>query len=280
MMALVGPYPFDTEFMVRALIAGLVVGMCAPLVGTFVVQRKLSLIGDGLGHVAAAGVGIALWVDVAPTPIAIIATIIAACLIEWIIKVSKNPDTALALIFYSGIAASITFAGRNSRQGELPQYLFGSLLSITNKDVLTISIVCIVISLIVITLSKLLIAIAVDESSATISGIPTRLIRILLMICVALIVSISMTITGLLLISAVMVIPVLTARLFANSFKSAWFYSVLIGGIGSLIGLIFSRTLNTAPGGTIVLVHVGFFVLVNVYIWSKKTISSRSLRQI
>ena len=103
-------YPFDRTFMVYALITASIVGACAPLIGTFVVQRRLSLVGDGMGHVGAAGVGIALWLNFAPQLVAIIATLIAAIAIEWIFHASKNSDTALALIFYSGIAASITFA--------------------------------------------------------------------------------------------------------------------------------------------------------------------------
>lgn len=129
-------YPFESEFMVRALVAAVILGFCAPLIGTFVVQRKLSLVGDGLGHVAAAGVGLALWLDFAPQWVALIATVFAAIMIEWIFHLSKSTDTALAIIFYSGIAASITFAGKSANQGQLQQYLFGSLLSVTWLEII------------------------------------------------------------------------------------------------------------------------------------------------
>ncbi len=254
-------YPFDQAFMVRALIAGLVVGASAPLIGTFVVQRKLSLVGDGLGHVAAAGVGIALWLNAAPQPVAIVATLIAACAIEWIFHASKSADTALAIIFYSGIAASITFAGRSARQSELQQYLFGSLLTVTNSDLVLISCVCAVVSIVIILLWRLLLTIAIDESSARIANIPTHALHVILMCAVALIVSVSMTITGLLLISAIMVVPVMTSRLFSRNFVHAWINASIIGAAGSVIGLALSRILNVAPGGTIVLTHVGIFIL-------------------
>ncbi len=253
-------YPFDHAFMVRALIASVVVGLSAPLVGTFVVQRKLSLVGDGLGHVAAAGVGIALWLNTAPQPVAIIATLIAACAIEWIFHASKSADTALAIIFYSGIAASITFAGRSARQSELQQYLFGSLLTVTNHDLVVISCVCAAVSIVIIVLWRLLLSIAIDESSAQIAHIPTHVLHVILMCAVALIVSVSMTITGLLLISAIMVIPVMTSRLISHNFFHAWINACLIGGIGSVVGLALSRILNVAPGGTIVLTQVGIFI--------------------
>lgn len=262
-------YPFDSEFMVRALFAAGVLGACAPLVGTFVVQRRLSLVGDGLGHVAAAGVGIALWLDFAPQWIAIISTLLAAVAIEWIFHASKSSDTALAIIFYSGIAASITFAGRSSRQSQLQQYLFGSILSITWNDVVVLSIICTITSLVVILLSRLLLSISIDESSAKIAGINTHVLHIALMCAVALTVSISMSITGLLLISAIMVVPVMTARNLANSFFRAWMMASAVGALGSVLGLSFARFFDLAPGGTIVLTQVGIFILSSIFIFFK-----------
>lgn len=258
-------YPFDRTFMVYALITACVVGACAPLIGTFVVQKRLSLIGDGMGHVGAAGVGIALWLNFAPQLIAIIATVIAAIAIEWIFHASKNSDTALALIFYSGIAASITFAGQSSRQSQLQQYLFGSLLSISKNDVIIITIVCLIIAAIILALRKLLFAIAIDEHSAGIAGIQVHLLHIILMVCVALLVSISMTITGLLLISAVMVVPVMSSRAVSKTFSATFFYGSVFGIIGSVLGLGSARILDSPPGGTIVLCHIGIYCLVILF---------------
>lgn len=263
-------YPFDQTFMMRALIASVVVGAVAPLIGTFVVQRKLSLVGDGLGHVAAAGVGIALWLNIAPQGVAIVATLIAACAIEWIFHTSKSADTALAIIFYSGIAASITFAGRSARQSQLQQYLFGSLLTVTNHDLIVISCVCVVVAIVIALLWRLLLTIAIDESSAQIASIPTHALHVVLMCAVALIVSVSMTITGLLLISAIMVVPVMTSRLFSLNFFHAWINSAIIGVVGSVLGLGLSRALNVAPGGTIVLTHVVIFIATSSFIALQK----------
>ncbi len=257
-------YPFDRTFMVYALITASIVGACAPLIGTFVVQRRLSLVGDGMGHVGAAGVGIALWLNFAPQLVAIIATLIAAIAIEWIFHASKNSDTALALIFYSGIAASITFAGQNSRQSQLQQYLFGSLLSVSKNDVIIISIACIVIAAVILSFRKVLFSISIDEHSASIAGINTHILHILLMICVALLVSISMTITGLLLISAVMVVPVMSARSISKTFSATFFRSSIFGIFGSVLGLAIARILNSPPSGAIVLCHIGIYILINI----------------
>jgi zinc transport system permease protein len=257
-------YPFDSEFMIRALIAVAIIGLVAPMVGTFIVQRKLSLIGDGLGHVAAAGVGIALWLNFAPQGVAIVATIIAAIAIEWITQSSKSSDTALAIIFYSGIAASITFAGRSAKQSQLQSYLFGSVLSVTWDDIVLIGIVCTIVALVIFLSSKLLLAVAVDESSVAIAGVNIHVLRIILMCAVALIVSISMSITGLLLISAVMVIPVMTVRMGAQSFYRAWIFACVVGVVGSVAGLAMARMFDLAPGGTIVLTHVTLFLIANL----------------
>ncbi len=257
-------YPFDSEFMVRALVAALILGFCAPFIGTFVVQRNLSLVGDGLGHVAAAGVGLALWLDFAPQWVAIIATIFAAILIEFIFHFSKSADTALAIIFYSGIAASITFAGQSSNQGQLQQYLFGSLLSITWAEIYVLAAICLIASLAIFLLSKILLSVAIDASSAKIAGINTHAVHVVLMCSVALIVSVSMSITGLLLVSAVMVVPVMTSKLLNKSFYKAWGFAGLFGAFGSVLGLGISRILNLAPGGTIVLTHIGLFILATL----------------
>lgn len=264
MIGLVLFYPFDTEFMVRALIASAILGVTAPLIGTFVVQRRLSLVGDGLGHVAAAGVGLALWFNFAPQTVALIATICAAIAIEWIFKVSKSADTALALIFYSGIAASITFAGQSSGQAQLQSFLFGSILSINSHDIIVLIIVCSVVCLVVIAMSRVLLALAVDENSAHIAGINTFAVRVIFMTAVACVVTISMSITGLLLISAVMVVPVMSARALYGSFLHAWIAACCIGLMGTIAGLALSGIADLAPGGVIVLTHISLFLLISL----------------
>jgi zinc transport system permease protein len=257
-------YPFESEFMIRALVASLILGFCAPLIGTFVVQRKLSLVGDGLGHVAAAGVGLALWLEFTPQWVALIATVLAAIFIEWIFHLSKSADTALAIIFYSGIAASITFAGKSSNQGQLQQYLFGSILSVTWSEIALLAMICFAASFAIFLLSKILLSIAIDESSAKIAGINTHVVHVVLMCSVAFIVSVSISITGLLLVSAVMVVPVMTSRLMNSGFYKAWIYSALIGAFGSVLGLGISRVLDLAPGGTIVLTHIVLFIFASL----------------
>ncbi|MFN8015771.1 MAG: iron chelate uptake ABC transporter family permease subunit [Acidimicrobiia bacterium] len=255
---------FNNEFVLRAFIATILIGFAAPFIGTYVVQRKLSLVGDGLGHVAAAGVGLALWFNFAPQLIAIVATVIAAIAIEWIMHTSKNSDTALAVIFYSGIGASIIFAGKSSNQLKLQQYLFGSLLTISWTEIIYLAIICLVVVCALFFIWRYLLSISIDEDSAKIAGVNTHMFHIAIMTFVALIVSISISITGILLISAVMVIPVLSAKTIGKYFYQTWIFASVLGVIGSVLGFVLSTFFDLAPGGTIVITHIFIFGLMSI----------------
>ena len=109
------PWPFDTTYMQLALIAGLAVGASAPLIGTFLVQKRLSLLGDGIGHVAVAGIGAGLLFGTSPTWTALVVAVVAALALEWLRSHGRTSgDLALALFFYGGIAAGVVLAGRSA----------------------------------------------------------------------------------------------------------------------------------------------------------------------
>jgi len=133
------PWPFDTTYMQLALIAGLAVGASAPLIGTFLVQKRLSLLGDGLGHVAVAGVGAGLLFGTSPVWTALVVAVAAALALEWLRSRGRTSgDLALALFFYGGIAAGVVLAGRSATNNNLQPYLFGSILTVTENDVYTV----------------------------------------------------------------------------------------------------------------------------------------------
>ena len=132
------PWPFDRSYMQLALVAGVMVGATAPLIGVFVVQKGQSLVGDGLGHVAVAGIGAALLFNTSPTWTAMAFAIVAALVIEWLrARGSATGDLALALVFYGGIAAGVVLASRSATNTNLQPYLFGSILTATANDVWT-----------------------------------------------------------------------------------------------------------------------------------------------
>src|SRR6185503_7343430 len=188
------PWPFDRSYMQLALIAGVVVGAAAPLIGVFIVQKGLSLMGDGIGHVAVAGIGASLLFGTSPTWTALVVAVIAALVIEFLrARGSATGDLALALVFYGGIAAGVVLASRSATNTNLQPYLFGSILTATANDVWT-----------VIGLGAV-IAVVLDEDSARVAGIPARSLNTMLAVLTAVTVVMAMRIVGVLLIAALMV---------------------------------------------------------------------------
>lgn len=259
------PWPFENEVFQLAGIAALATGIAAPLVGTFVVQRRMSMMGDGLGHVAIAGVGVAFAFGVSATWVALAAAVLAALAIEWVRdRKLASGDVALAVVFYTGIALGVALASRSGRTSVLTQYLFGSLLSVTPSEVLTHTLVCLGISVTVVVLRRPLLATIVDVDSARLAGVPVRLVHNLFAVLTAAIVVTSMKSIGLLLIAALIVLPVAAARLLARSFAGVLRISALIGGASALGGVALARAIDAAPGACVVLCASSVFIIAAV----------------
>ena len=138
---------FSYPFMRRALLAALLTGLIAPAIGTYIVQRRLSLLGDGLGHVAIAGVGLALLTRQAPVPVAVVVTVLGAVTVEVLRQTGKaTGDVGLAILFYGGLAAGVLMSGiAGAGAGALAQYLFGSLTTVTSGDVALVAVLAVVV---------------------------------------------------------------------------------------------------------------------------------------
>jgi len=161
------PWPFDRSYMQLALVAGVIVGATAPLIGVFIVQKGMSLMGDGIGHVAVAGIGASLLMGTSPTWTALVVAIAAALLIEFLrSRGSATGDLALALVFYGGIAAGVVLASRSSTNTNLQPYLFGSILTATAEDVWTIVALGAGIAVAMAIAGRALFAVVLDEGSA------------------------------------------------------------------------------------------------------------------
>ncbi|HXY94563.1 MAG TPA: metal ABC transporter permease, partial [Acidimicrobiia bacterium] len=224
------PWPFDRTYMQLALVAGVVVGATAPLIGVFVVQKGVSLIGDGLGHVAVAGIGAALLFDTSPTWTAMAFAVVAALVIEWLrTRGSATGDLALALVFYGGIAAGVVLASRSATNTNLQPYLFGSILTATADDIWTVVGLGVLIVLAVALTGRALFAVVLDQDAARVSGIPAPTLNALLAVLTAVTVVAAMRIVGVLLIAALMVLPVATSRLVARSFRGTLLGAVAVG---------------------------------------------------
>jgi zinc transport system permease protein len=253
------------DFMRQALLAALLVGIAAPLVGVFLVQRRLSLIGDGMGHVALAGVAVGVLTGTAPVLTALVAAVAAAIAIELIrAKGRTSGDIALAVMFYGGIAAGVVIIAKSSGSSpaNLTAYLFGAITTADTADIWVFAGLALVVLLATWLLRPWLFAVANDEEYARATGLPVTALNIVLAMLTAVTVVVSMRVVGLLLISALMIIPNATAQLLGRSFRTSVRWAVLIGVCASVGGVIASFHAETPSGGTIVLLAIGAFVVV------------------
>jgi zinc transport system permease protein len=252
--------------MQRALVAGVTVGVFAPMIGTYLVQKRLSLIGDGIGHVAFAGVGFGLLLGVWPVWPALVFAIVGALAVDRLrARRTASGDVALALFFYSGIAAGVVFASlHGGLNASILTYLFGQPLTVTDSEV---GLVVLLGAAIVITMwafRRVLFAIVVDEDWSRVAGLPVDSMNAVLAVVSACAVVASMRIVGILLVAALMVLPVASAQLLARSFRATMAWAVAVG-VGSVIaGLVASWFWNLAPSGSIVLVAGGVFAVVSI----------------
>jgi zinc transport system permease protein len=259
---------FQYSFIQRAFEAGIIISIIAPLVGTFLVAKKYSLLADGLSHVALAGIAIGLLSGIYPLATAIIVSIIAGFIIESIrSKKLASGDTALAMFISGGLGLAVVLMSiGNGFNVDLLSYLFGSITTVTVTDVYTITIIGIIVILAILGLYKQLLYVSFDEESAKVSGIKTNLINYGLIIVTSVTVVLSMRIVGALLIGALMVIPVVVASQFKKNFAKTMLISVVTSIISVIIGLLLSYYFNLAAGGTIVVVSLiifGISVLLN-----------------
>ena len=252
-------------FMQRALVACVVVCAVAPLVGAFVVQRHQSLTGDGMGHVAFAGVGLAFLVGTTPLVGALGLTVVAAFALFRLQRSGLTGDLSLALIFYGGIAFGYLFAARSgSGVNSVLGFLFGSPLNLTWSSVAAVVALSLVVLAIVLALYGPLVAIAFDEEAARVSGLPTDGLVLTLTLVVALMVVGGMYAIGLLLVSAMMIVPVAAAAQLTSSYRQTMGVSAAIGAASAVIGLTLSVYADATPGSSIVLVAIAAYVIAAV----------------
>lgn len=261
---LVLPFPFELGFMQRALVACVVVGAFAPAIGVFLVQKRLALIGDGIGHVAFAGVGAGLLAGFAPLWTALAFAVAGALGIEWFrARRRTTGDVALAILFYSGIALGVVLLSLGEGlSAQVFSYLFGQPLTVRADEVWAIVGLGAGILVIVAVLHRALFSVVTDEEWSRVAGLPVGALNAILAVLTAVAVVAAMQIVGILLVAAMMVLPVASAQLLARSFRGALAIAVAIGTASSIAGLAVARLAGTAPGGTIVLVTAATFVVV------------------
>jgi zinc transport system permease protein len=254
---------FTADFGQRALVAATVVGLVAPVAGAFLVQRRLSLVGDGIGHLALAGVALGVLVGVSGVWGALVVAGLGAVLLEALrVRGRLTGDLSLALVFYLGIAAGavgLSLAGRFDTS--VLGVLFGTLFALSWTDVLLIVGLGAVVVLAVVLLYRPLLAVALDEETARAAGLPVDLLNLVLVGLTALLVVGGMRVVGLLLVAALMVVPVAAGSKVAHSFRNTLLWAVAVGALSAWLGLgIAAWHGELIPGGTIVLTAIVVFV--------------------
>jgi zinc transport system permease protein len=258
---------FAYDFMQRALFGVLITGLSAPALGIYLVQRRMALIGDGIGHIALTGVGLGLLTHTSPVLTAVVVSAAGAVAVELVRQRGKaSGDIALALLFYGGISGGVFLVAQAQGRSNtnLLQYLFGSPLTISGPDLTVMLVLGVSVLLVTLVLRPWLFAICQDEEYARVAGLPVRALNLLLAVTTAVTVTVAMRAIGLLLVSAMMVVPVATAQLVARGFRSTMHIAMLLGLVTAGVGISIAAELDTAPGATIVLVAIAAFAFVAI----------------
>jgi len=245
-------------FMQRALLAGIIVGVICPMIGIFLVLRRMSMIGDSLSHVALSGVAAGMLTGTYPVAMALGFSVVAALAIERLRRsFEEYAELAIAIVLSTGIGLAVVLISlANSFNANLYSYLFGNITTVMPQDLKLITALGVVIVAGVIFLYKELFYIAFDETSARLSGVPVKWLNILFVVMIAANITLSMRIVGILLVSSLMVLPVAASLQIAKNFKQAMIYSVLLAQGAILSGMVIAYYFELASGGTIVLMSV------------------------
>ncbi|MFW5419562.1 metal ABC transporter permease [Nocardiopsis sp. CNT-189] len=252
------------DFMQRALIAAALVGLVAPVIGTFLVQRRLALLGDGIGHVALTGVALGFLTGTSPVLTALIVSALGAAAIELVrVRARTGGDVALALLFYGGIAGGVLLIGLapGANNATLTAFLFGSVSSVSEEDIAVVIGLAVLVVALIAYFGRELFVLCMDEDTARAAGLPVRFLSLLVSITAAVTVVISMRVVGVLMVSALMVVPVVAAQQLTRSFRVTAALAVAIGVLSAVGGLSTAFYVDVAPGAAIVLLTLAVFAV-------------------
>lgn len=269
---------FSYQFMQYALLGSAITGLTAPALGIYLVQRRLSLIGDGIGHVALTGVGIGVLMHRSPILLATLAAIAGAIAVEIIRERSRSSgDIALAILFYGGISGGVFLVALSKTGIPLNSFLFGSPLTISDGDMITIMVLGAAVLAVALGLRPWLFAVCQDEEYAKVAGLPVRTLNVVIAVTAAVTVTTAMRSIGLLLVSALMVVPVAAAQLITKGFGTTMALSMALGLTSGVAGIVIAGPSDTAPGATVVLFAIGLFLVVAVgsaslRLWRRRSI--------
>ncbi|PYZ94280.1 metal ABC transporter permease [Salipaludibacillus keqinensis] len=272
---------FQFDFLRYSLYTGLMIGFLAPILGVFLVVRRLSLMADALSHITLTGIAfslllgrhITMFAGLNPVYMGMAFSITGSLLIERLRHVYRYyKELAIPIILSAGIGVGVVFISlADGFNNDLFNYLFGSVVAISQSDFQVVVTLTIVVTALLFLFYKELFFLSFDEEQAVISGIPKRSLHVLFMVLVALVIGISMQIVGILLVSALMTLPVASAMKWAKGFKQMFLYAVIFGEVSIVIGLFSAFHLDLAPGGTIVMANV-FLLIGSIALTRKRSL--------
>lgn len=263
------------EFLRNSFITGMIIGVIAPLLGVFIVVRRLSLIADALSHVTLAGIAanlllskqFAFFAGISPLYMGMAFSVAGALFIEKLRGMYKHfQELAIPIIMSGGVGLGVIFISlADGFNTDLFSYLFGSVSAVSRNDLYIIILISIIVIMVVFSIYKELFLLSFDEEHAKASGLRVKSIHFIFIVLVALVIAASMRIVGILLVSSLMTLPVAASIRIAKGFKQTIFFSILFGEISVLGGLIISFHLDLAPGGTIVMIAVLILIMTVVF---------------
>ncbi|MCX9010705.1 MAG: metal ABC transporter permease [Candidatus Methanoperedens sp.] len=257
---------FQYGFMQRALVAGIMIAIICSAIGTFIVLKRLSMIGDGLAHISLGGIALGLFLNVYPVVSALVFSVLSALGINSLRKARVYGDLAIAIFFSAGLAVAVVILSiSNGLNVDLFSYLFGSILTVNETDLIIILVLSVFTLGAVYIFYKELFYITFDEVSARASGIPVEKLNTLLIVLTSITVVVSLKIVGVLLVSSLLVVPVAASLQLSRNFRETILSSMVFAIFSVVLGLIASAYLNLAAGGAIVMISVIVFLVVMIY---------------
>lgn len=256
------PEILQYTFMQKAFFVGLLVGGLCPAIGTFLVLRRFSMVGDTLAHVSLAGVLLGMLWGLSPLPFALLISVLIVFVLEKLRSVFHNyAELSLAIIMSAGLGLAVVLMGfTNASDTSISGLLFGSIITLSNHDILLIGLLSFLSIFVIIFNYREFFFLTFDEEGARLAGISVERFNYLLLFLTAMVIAIGLKIVGALLISSLMVVPVAASLLLTRGFKQTLLYAILIGVFSVLIGLVTSFYLGLAPGGAIVLSSITIFL--------------------
>ncbi len=254
---------FQYDFMVRAMVAGIAIGVIAPLIGVFLVVRRYSLLADTLAHVSLVGVAVGLLTGVQPVLGALVASVLAALGVERLRRTRHVvAESVLALFLSGGLAvATVLISLARGFNANLLSFLFGSITTVQTSDIVVILGVGLLVIGVMVVFAKEFFAVAFDEELAHASGIRATFFNSVLVVLAAVTVALAMRVVGVLLVGALMVVPVITAMQFGRSFRETLVLSIVLSVAAVVLGLVLSYALGLPSGSAIVVVSLAMFGL-------------------